>query len=102
MCLEMKPKYSIGVRHTERELYRIFKDLEKHGRTTFNYTDRTKQQGIARTIGIRGKSLIERDLFLPPARTRDQRMNIVALPIGVTIKEKKKGRFFFQREDNIL
>ena len=98
----MKPKYSIKVHHTEKELYRIFKDLEKHGRAIFNYPDRTKQQGIARSIGIRGKSLVERDLFLPPARTRDQRINLVQLPIGVKIVEKKNGRFFFQREDNIL
>jgi len=93
----MKPKYSIKVHHTERELYRIFKDLEKHGRATFNYTDRQLQQGIARSIGIRGKSLIERELFFPPARTRDQRINLVQLPIGVKIVEKN-NRFFFQRK----
>ncbi len=97
----MKRNHSIIIRDSEKELYRIFKDLERYGRTTFNYPDREKQQGIARSIGIRGKSLIERDLFLPPARTRNQRINIIALPIGVKIKEKKikkNHRFFFQRE----
>ena len=101
MCLEMKPKYSIEVRHSEKELYRIFKDLEKYGRTTFSYPDYSKQQNIAKSIGMRGKSLFERNLFLPPARTRRHRINIVALPIGVKIKEQKSlngSRFFFKRK----
>lgn len=92
---------SIGVHNTEKELYRIFKDLEKHGRTTFHYEDHVKQQSIARSLGKRGKSLYERGLFLPPAQTRQHRINIVALPIGVQIKEKKIGNkhnFIFQRE----
>lgn len=96
--MEMNPKYSIGVRHTERELYRIFKDLERHSRTTFSYSDPVKQQSIARILGRRGKPLIENGLFLPPARSRDHRINIVALPIGVKIKEKRKGIFRFSRE----
>ena len=95
----MKTKYSIKVHPTkEKELYRIFTDLEKHGRTTFKYPDYKKQQNIAKSIGMRGKNLFENDLFLPPARTRQHRINIVALPIGVKIKEKTKGRFFFNRE----
>ena len=94
----MKPKYSIGVRHTERELYRIFKDLEKHQRTTFNYSDRSKQRSIARSIGQRGKPCIKGGVLLPPARARDHSINIVALPIGIKVVEKKKGRFVFQRE----
>ena len=93
----MSRNSSIKVNPSEKELYRIFKDLEKHQRTIFNYPDRSKQQGIARSIGIRGKELIEKDLFLPPARSRDHSINIVALPIGVSIEEKKKGRFFFTR-----
>jgi len=97
----MKPKYSIKVLPTEKELYRIFKDLEKHGRTTFSYPDRHTQQGIARSIGIRGKPLIENNLFLPPARSRDHSLNIVALPIGVSIEEEKKGRFFFKRRKTL-
>jgi len=96
----MKPKYSIKVHHTEKELYRIFKDLEKYGRTTFSYPDYSKQQGIARSIGKRGKNLFEEGLFLPPAKTRQHRINIVALPIGVTINEKQ-GRFFFQRKKTL-
>jgi len=97
----MKPKYSIEVHHSEKELYRIFKDLEKYGRTTFSYPDYSKQQNIAKSIGMRGKNLFERDLFLPPAKTRRHRINIVALPIGVKIRERKSKngyRFFFQRE----
>jgi len=91
-------KYNIGICTTERELYRIFKDLEKHQRTTFNYPDRSKQQSIARSIGQRGKPFIKRGLLLPPARSRDHSINIVALPIGVKVVEKKKGIFKFQRE----
>lgn len=95
-----KTKYSIKVLHTEKELYRICKDLEKHGRTTFKYDDSLKQQTIASKIGLRGKHLVERDLFFPPARTRQHSMNIVALPINVKIEERKNknfSRFFFQR-----
>ena len=91
-------KYSIQVKSTEKELYRIFKDLEHYGRTTFSYPDYNKQQNIAKSIGMRGKTLYERGLFIPPARTRQHRINVVALPIGVKIHERKKGRFFFQRE----
>ena len=90
----MKPKYSIKVHHSEKELYRIFKDLERYGRTTFSYPDYSKQQGIARSIGIRGKNLFERDLFLPPASTRQHRINLVQLPIGVKIKEKKIYKYY--------
>jgi len=98
----MKPKYSIKALPTEKELYRIFKDLERHGRTTFNYSDRSKQQGIARSIGIRGKSLIENGRLLPPARSRDHKINIVALPIGVETVEYKKGTFGFYRRKTSL
>ena len=95
----MRMKNSIGIKQNEKELYRIFKDLEKHGRTTFSYPDYTKQQNISRTIGIRGKSLYERGLFYPPAKTRQHRITIVALPIGVKCKETKKGIFHFNRRD---
>ena len=98
----MKTKNSIGIRSSEKELYRIFKDLERHGRTTFSYPDYNKQKNIAISIGMRGKSLYERGLFLPPAQTRRHRINIVALPIDVEIKEEKKGIFRFKRRNNIL
>lgn len=91
------PKDSIKVLPTEKELYRIFKDLEKHGRTIFDYPNRSKQQGVARKIGIRGKSLIEKELLLPPARTRTTRINIIAVPPNVIVREKKKGIFNFLR-----
>ena len=94
----MNPKYSIKVLPTEKELYRIFKDLEKHGRTIFNYPDRSKHSGIARSIGIRCKPLIENDLFFPPlSSTNKHRMTGVQLPIGVSVKEEGKGKFFFKR-----
>jgi len=86
------------VHRTEKELYRIFKELELHSRTTFSYSDSGKQQSIARSLGQRGKPFIRRGLFLPPARARDHSLNIVALPIGVTVEEKKPNRFFFQRK----
>jgi hypothetical protein len=81
----------------DKELYRIFKDLEKYGRTTFNYPDRGKQQSIARKIGVNGKKLIEKNLLLPPAKTRTSRINIIAIPPNVICKEKKKGIFNFLR-----
>jgi len=97
----MKTKNSIGIKESEKELYRIFKDLERHGRATFSYNDPVKHQSISRSIGIRGKPLYEKGLFYPPASTRQHRINIVALPIGVQVKEKKikkKHHFFFKRE----
>lgn len=89
-------KKYIKIRPDEKELYRIFKELEMYGRSTFSYKDGQKQRGIAQSIGIRGKSLYDRDLFIPPASTRQHRINIVALPIGVEITEKKeKGIHYF-------
>jgi len=96
-----RSKNSIKIRPDEKELYRIFKELEMYGRSTFSYEDGQKQRGIARSIGIRGKSLYDRDLFIPPASTRQHRINVVALPIGVEITEKKeKGfhRFYFKKK----
>jgi len=94
------------VKHTETELYRIFKELEWYGRSAFSYPNNPdRQRGIARSIGIRGKPLVKRDLFIPPAMTRQHRINIVALPIDVKIEEKKNGngsRFYFRKVSNIL
>lgn len=95
----MKPKYSIKVLPTEKELYRIFKDLERHNRATFNFPDRSKHNGIARSIGIRGKPLIDNGLLVPPlSSTNRHTVTGVQTPIGVRVSEKRKGRFFFQRE----
>ena len=99
--MKMNGKHSILIKNDEKELYRIYKDLEKYSRTVFSYPNSEKQQSIARTIGIRGKPLIEQGLFLPPASNRYSHINIVALPIGVTIREEKTprgSRFFFQRK----
>jgi len=94
----MKPKYSIKALPIEKELYRIFKDLEQYGRTTFSYNDRSKQQGIARSIGKRGSNLVENGLLVPPlSSTNKHRMTGIQLPIGVQIKEEKKGIFKFYR-----
>ena len=93
----MNPKYSIKVHPTEKEIYRIFKDLEKHSRTTFSYPDPIKHRRIAKDIGVMGKSLVKNGLMLPPAYSRNHHLNIVALPIGVKIEERKPRRFFFQR-----
>jgi len=93
------------VENGEKELYRIFKDLERYGRSAFSFPDHSKQRGIARSIGIRGKSLFERDLFFPPALSHRHRINIVALPPNVVVTEKKgkkRSRFYFSRDNNIL
>lgn len=100
--LSMKKKQYITIRPTEKEMYRIFKDLEQYGRTTFSYPDRYKHTGIARSIGVRGKPLIEDNLLVPPlSSTNRHRMTGVQLPPNVQINEQrtKKGiRFYFSRK----
>ena len=98
----MKTKNSIGIRSSEKELYHIFKDLERHGRAFFSYPDLSKHRGIARSIGIRCKPLVERDLMIPPlSSTNNHRMTGVMLPINVQVVETKKGIFSFKRRNNI-
>lgn len=95
----MKAKYSIKVPPTKIELYKVFKNLEKNQRTIFSFPDRTKHSGLARSIGIVGKPLIERKLLIPPlSSTNQRRMTGVQLPIGVKTIEKKKGFFDFFEE----
>jgi hypothetical protein len=93
------------IRNGEKELYHIFNDLKLHGRTTFSYPDVRKQQGIARSIGLRVKPFVDRKLMVPPlSSTNKHRMTGVQLPIGVKLKEKKElygSRFYFQRKKNI-
>jgi len=96
--LEMKPKYSIKVPPTNKDLYNIFKKLEMHNRASFNFPDRNKQQLIAKKIAVDGKILIDNGFLYPPARSRDKRINLVAVTIGSRIKEQKKGLFIGQRE----
>ena len=95
-------KRNIKISTTDKELYRIFKDLEKYGRTTFNYPDRKLQQSIARKIGLIAKEQRNEDTkkytLFPPARTRNRKLNIIALPTNIVIKEKKKGIFKLLRE----
>ena len=94
----MKGKNSIGIKSSEKELYRIFKDLEMHGRTTFSYPDVSKHRGIARSIGIRCKPLVERNLMIPPlSSTNNHRMTGIMIPPNVCVVETKKGIFSFNR-----
>jgi len=90
------------VKYTEKELYRIFKDVKEYGRTIFQYPDCHKQQSIARTIGVRVAPLVEQNLIVPPlSSTNKHRMTGIQLPIGVEITEKKSpngSRFYFQRK----
>lgn len=98
-----KTKYSIKVPRDEITFYRICKELEEHSRSSFSFpNDPEKQRGIARSFGIRSKPLVERDLMLPVTVTRHKHpsVNIVALPIGVEVIEKKSNgysRFYFRR-----
>ena len=96
--IDMKGKNCIGIKSSEKELYRIFKDLERHGRTTFSYPDVSKHRGIARSIGIRCKPLVERNLMIPPlSSTNNHRMTGVMVPPNVMVVERKKGIFSFNR-----
>lgn len=102
----MKSKYSIAIKKEEKELYHIFKDLEKYGRTTFSYPNRKIHQGIARSIGIRAKPLYKRDLMIPPlSSTNKHRMTGVMLPKNVEIVEKKTpngSRFYFHNKKTLI
>ena len=94
----MNPKYSIKVHHSEKELYRIFKDLEKYGHTTFEYDNPKKQQGIARSIGIRGKPLVDNGFLVPPlSSTNKHKMTGIMLRPNIKCIEKSH-RFYFQRK----
>jgi len=99
-----KPKQnnrSFKVREEEKELYRISKELELYGRSGFSFSDRKKQQNIARTLGVRGKLIIENDLLFPVTLARHHGVNVIAVPPNVSVKSKKifKGwRFSFHRK----
>jgi len=84
---------SMKIDFKEQDLYRIFKKLEIHGRAGFRFDDKQKQATIAKTIGIRGKPLVEKKLLYPPAICRNHGINVVALPVDVKVVEKKLGRF---------
>ena len=102
----MKSKNSFPIKKEEKELYHIFKDLQKYGRTTYHYPDISKQQSISRIIGKRAKPLIQKNLIHPPlSSTNKWRITGIQLPKNVTIIEKKTpygSRFYFTRRNNIL
>jgi len=78
-------------------LRRIFKECEKFGRSSFTYPDKRKHTGIARSIGIKVKPLVDNDLILPPlSSTNKHRMTGIIVPINVEVKEIKtrKGSIF--------
>lgn len=98
----MKINNSILVKSNEKELYHIFKDLEKHGRAVFSYPDDpNKQSGIARSIGIRCKPLVEKNLFIKPLSNNNHQTGIL-VPTDVQVVETKKGIFNFKRRNTIL
>ena len=94
----MNQKLGIKVLHTEKELYRIFKRLEKYGRTTINYPSNDIQNSISRKISWRTKNIPVPDYFIPPHNLRSSRrikssMSICQLPIDVKIEETKFKNF---------
>ena len=98
----MNQKAGIEVLHTEKELYRIFKDLERYGRASFSYPDLSKHRGMARSIGIRVKPFVERNLILPPlSSTNRHRMTGVMLPVNVKVEGVKRNNGTFFRFNRI-
>ena len=100
----MVRKHSILVRNTEKELYRIFKDLERYGRCAFSYPDKRKQQSISRALGKRIQPLANAGLIIPPlSRDRRYRYTGVMLPTNINVKieekkTKKGSKFYFRIE----
>ena len=97
------------IKHSEKELYRIFTDLTKYGRTNFTYPDKNKRNSISRQISYRCDSLIHGGLMFPPVNNRDSRqmkisMSFIQLPIGIKLEEKKGNStsIFFPRRKHIL
>jgi len=85
---------SITIGNGEKELYRIFKDLEKYGRSTFTYPDKAKRNSISQQISYKTKDIPVPELFLPPANYGDSRRikqptSAILLPPNVYIEEKK-------------
>jgi len=105
----MKPKYSIKVRHTEKELYRIFNDVKLYKRAEWCFPKNPKKQrGLARSIGIRAKPLIDKGLLNPTTITHNRypSLNILTVPTPnaskffdidvIEIKGKKMSWFEFK------
>ena len=95
-------KNTIYIKQGEKELYNVFKKLERYGHTTFSFPDRKTHVGLARSIGIRGKPLIKDGLLIPPlSSTNKHRMTGVQIPHNVVVKEKKTNNgwwFSFKRK----
>ena len=87
----------ITIKQSEKELYRIFKEVERYGRAIFNYPDRTKQESINRSIGWRIKPYIQQGLIFPVVTHPRYRFSILAIPPDVKLIEKKtkKGIKFY-------
>ena len=106
----MNQKSSIKVLLTEKNLYRIVIDLKKWGRSEFSYPNQPKiQRGLARTIGVRYKKLID-ERFLNPTTITHNRypsLNTLTLPVPkpdfpyeikiTEIKRKWGSRFDFEK-----
>ena len=91
-------KNYIPIKDTEKKLYRIFKELEKYGRSSYSYPKK-EHQSISRKIGIRVKPFVEKKMILPPlSSTNKHQLSGIQLPINIGIKEKKKGVFVFYRK----
>jgi hypothetical protein len=99
----------VKIKHSEKELYRIFTDLTKHGRCSYSYPN--SQAAISRSIALRTKPLIEAKpplVFPPTSSYRSNQIkeprSFIQLPIGVELVEKKgnKSSIFIPRRKRIL
>ena len=91
-------KNYIPIKDSEKKLYRIFKELEKYGRSSYS---KEKSHGINRKIGLRVKPFVDKGLMIPPLSSKYNNITGVQLPINIGIKERKteKGiHFYFYRK----
>lgn len=102
-----RKRNSIVINYNEKELYRIFKDLERYGRTSYSYPE--KQNSISRTISKKGTHLIHGKFLYPPisayrSHQIKETRSFIQLPINVKIVEKKgrKKSIFNFKMHNIL
>lgn len=91
-------KYQIKISPSEKELYRIFKDLELYGRCAYSYPE--KQKSVSLKLSKKCDPFIKRGLMYPPvsnywSNQSKEIRSYVQLPIKVSIREKRKGVFGF-------